>query len=274
MPENVIVSETSGPRLRAWLLLALEDLGGSGQRPAVHGRVEQLFGGSFTHEDRAARVVSGVPREPAWRNNLDSLYDRMKKSGHLQTVPRGGPWTLARSGEQELLALTPPGTSARVPVAEADLLRDFKPSDSTDYLSHVRGQVLVKSRSHEDVLMSYGSTIVRHGWAPTTSVHPRDLELHRGDDVCLGEVKVVYKGNATHAVREAVAQLLEYRHFHYPGGVSPVLLAIFSEAIGDAFVDYLGVLGIASVWREGLSWRGSQQATWLALVPEEASFGS
>lgn len=264
----VTVSETSGPRLRSWLLLALEDLGGKGPRPAVHGRVEKLYGHQFTREDRAARIVSGVPREPAWRNNLDSLYDRMKKTGHLETVARGGPWTLARAGKLEVLALAPAAAVPPAPIDEQTLLANFKPGDSSDYLAHLRGRVLVKSRSHEDVLDAYGRAVAKLGWIPTTAVHPRDLEVQRGqDEVGLIEVKVVYNGNAAHAVREAVGQLLEYSHFHYPSGVNPIKVAVFSEGVGEAFVDYLQMLGIATVWRDGTAWSGCRNAAQLDLVP-------
>lgn len=262
------VTETSGAKLRSWLLGAMSDLGGSGPRQAVHSKVEELFGDEFTADDIAARV-GRAGGEAAWRNNLDSLYDRMKKSGHMETLPARSPWTLAPSGTREALALAPRAPKVLPAIAESDLLSDFKPKDSGDYLSHVRGRVLVKSRSHEQVLRDYGTAIVRHGWAPSTSVHPRDLELRRGNEVCLAEIKVVYKGNATHAVREAVGQLMEYRHFHYSEDLRPVPLAVFSEAVGDGFVAYLQALGIAVVWQHGAAWRGSTKATRLGLVPTQ-----
>lgn len=266
MYQNAGVAETSGLKLRSWLLLALEDLGGSGPRQAVHSKVEQLFGDQFTSDDIAPRV--GRRGEAAWRNNLDSLYDRMKKSGHLETVAARQPWTLAQPGSQEVLALAPVTTSAPPPVDEDALLANFKPGDPTAYLAHLRGRILLKPRTHEDVLDAYGRGIARRGWAPTTAVHPRDLELQRGnDDVCLAEVKMVYNGNAARAVREAVGQLLEYRHFHYAPDARPVLLAVFSEPVGAAFTAYLQSLGIASVWRDGSAWAGSQKATRLDLVP-------
>lgn len=258
------MSETSGRRLRAWLLLALEGLDGSAPRRDVHALVKKLFGDEFSHEDRAPR--QGRRGEPAWQNNLDSLYDKMKKTGHLKPSTHGGNWTLDDPGLLELLALSPV-KNIQEPVAESSLMEDFKPKDSTDYLSHVRGQVLIKTREHELVLKSYGEAIAATGWKPITSVHPRDLELHRDDTVCLVEVKMVYKGNATHAVREAVAQLLEYRHFHYAADSQPVILAVFSESVGAAYVRYMQSLGVASVWRTTEGWNGSSMAAGGDLVP-------
>lgn len=191
----------------------------------------------------------------------------MKKSGDLKNVDRGAPWTLSASTEIELLSLAPPASRLRQPVEETDLLADFKPNDATAYLAHLRGRVLVKNRLHEDVLRSYGTSIVRRGWAPTTDVHPRDLELHKGDDVCLGEVKVVYAGDVTRAVREAVAQLQEYRYFHYARETGVVLLAVFSEPVGDAYASYMQTLGIASAWLQDAGWNGSPKAWRLSLVP-------
>src|SRR4051812_36621596 len=73
--QAVRVTETHGEILRRWLLTAVRDLGGAAPRKQVHTRVDELFGRDFTTEDLAPRVGRGG--EPAWRNNLDSLYDRL-----------------------------------------------------------------------------------------------------------------------------------------------------------------------------------------------------
>ena len=65
---------------------------------------------------------------------------------------------------------------------------------------------------------------------------------------------MVRQGRATSAVREAVGQLLEYRHFLFPSGSALVPIALFSEPIGEAFVTYLAGLGIAAVWKDGEQW--------------------
>lgn len=76
------------------------------------------------------------------------------------------------------------------------------------------------------------------------------------------EVKVVHRGDGQQASREAVAQLLEYRQFCYQGvdRSNVAMLAVFSEAIGPAFVAHLESLGIACVWAYETSWSGSPTA--------------
>jgi hypothetical protein len=99
------MSETTGGTLRRWLLAAVADLDGMAQRAEVHARVENLYGDKFTAQDRAPR--SGRPaQEPAWRNNLDSLYDRLKKQGVMLPSKARDPWRLSDIGLKEAASYT------------------------------------------------------------------------------------------------------------------------------------------------------------------------
>lgn len=256
------MTETSGPALRRWLLTAVLDLGGAAPRAQVHARVEHLFSSYFTPEDRAPRVGRG--EEPAWKNNLDSLYDRLKKRGYMVSSRASAPWQLSPLGLAEAHSLP------ELPVDEADLLRSFKPKDGGEYLAHLKGRVLKKQRLHEPLLDAYGMDMHRDGWQPITTVHPRDLELRRDHMVWVVELKVVYNGNGTEAARAALAQLLEYQHFYYPAHSKPGMIAVFSEPIGPAHVLFLDSLEVASVWRSGKGWNGSSFAISHSLVPMEA----
>jgi hypothetical protein len=91
--------------------------------------------------------------------------------------------------------------------------------------------------------------------------------LRKQNTLWLVEAKIVYHHNATQAVRAALAQLLEYRHYWYPGEKPTGLLALFSESVGPSHIDFLEDLGIASVWREGGRWTGSVSANAAELVP-------
>ena len=73
---------------------------------------------------------------------------------------------------------------------------------------------------------------------------------------------MVYNGNAAEAVRAAIGQLFDYRHFFYvvPKLPLPSLLALFSEPVGIAYVEFMESLSISSVWRSGGSWAGSPRA--------------
>lgn len=145
--------------------------------------------------------------------------------------------------------------------ASTDPLKNFTPKDSSDYLAHLAGRVLVKSRAHEKLVKDYGEWAKSQGFKPFT-LHPRDLVLEHPQGECLVEAKMLYDGNATKAVRAAVGQLFAYRHFFYVvhGQPLPSLLALFSEPIGGAYVEFLESLSIASVWRSAASWAGSPSA--------------
>ncbi|MET8559958.1 hypothetical protein ABZV75_04850 [Streptomyces flaveolus] len=251
--------ETPRATLRNWLLTAVADLGGSAPRADVHRQVEARFGHLFTADDRLPRV--GRPgREEAWRNSLDSLYHVLRTKGLMMPSTRGEPWRISPQGS---LAVAP----RPVPVEEAELLSDFFPKDSRDYIARLAGRELVKRREHEDLLRSYGQVMAKLGWRPSTTVHPRDLELTRGVETWLVEVKVVYEGNGTAAARAALAQLLEYRHFFYQDGSKPGMLALFSEEIGSAHVGLLRELGVRVAWRTQTGWNGDEDARSAGLVP-------
>ena len=257
---GVHMPETTGPALRRWLLAALADLGGAAPRRAVHARVEELFGSEFTAEDRRPR--RGRPGgEQAWRNNLDSLYDRFKKSGLMAPSRAHDPWTLTDVGRQE-------ATRHRLPaVSQDDLLSGFRPGSGEEYRTRLTAREIVSQRNHEPLLERYGTAASVVGWAPVTEgIYPRDLELRRGSDLWLVEVKVVYGGNATQAVRAVVGQLMEYRYYWY-GDRAPGLLGVFSECIGKEHARYLDSIGICSAWEEQSQWDGSRKASEARLIP-------
>jgi hypothetical protein len=95
-----------------------------------------------------------------------------------------------------------------------------------------------------------------------TNVHPCDLVVTGPQTEWLVEAKVV-KANAEIAVREAVGQLFAYRHFYYRlhGRPDPLLVALFSEAVGDAFTGLLSSLGIEAIWLEAGGWRTSSDSS-------------
>ena len=139
-------------------------------------------------------------------------------------------------------------------------LSEFKPKSDADYVAAVQANVQVRTRRHEKLIADFGAAAVNGEFVPATNVHPRDLTLERDGAHWLVEAKVVYKGDATSAVRAVVGQLLQYRHFLYKNGNQPKLLALFSESVGDAYVQFLEGLGIASVWRNAGAWSASTTA--------------
>lgn len=135
---------------------------------------------------------------------------------------------------------------------------DFKPKDEGDYIAEVARRTIVKSRTHEATLNRYASWAHGEGFT-ARSPHPVDLMLRRGSDLWLVEAKVLYRGNATNAVRGAIGQLFAYRHFLYSRD-DPALVALFTESVGDAYVGLLDSLDIRAVWPCGSGWCGSTAA--------------
>ena len=141
-------------------------------------------------------------------------------------------------------------------------LRGFKPKNSAGYLQHLQGRQLAKSRRHETLVNRYATWAEEAGFQ-VHSPHPQDLVLTQGTRSWLIEAKVIRNGNATEAVRAAVGQLLDYRHFLYrEAGVNDPdgLVALFTEEIGAAYIEFLHSLGIAAVWRTGARFSGSRDA--------------
>ena len=173
------------------------------------------------------------------------------------------------------LLLSAPGTISSPSLQQpagggptTDPLREFAPKSDSDYVAHLSGKRLVKSRRHETLVKQFGDHAAGLGLAPATNVHPRDMTLApSAQEEWLVEAKVVYNGNVTHAVREAIGQLLQYRHFLYPAGSAVRLLGLFSEPIGDAYVALLESLGITGVWKDGDGWAGSPTALRTGLLP-------
>ncbi|MDA0563634.1 DUF3578 domain-containing protein [Streptomonospora sp. S1-112] len=172
---------------------------------------------------------------------------------------------LAASGQDPMTpGDTPSDLKAPIP---SNALIEFRPKSDSDYIAHMKGHRIVKKRRHETLIAEYGTQIQKHGFQAATNVHPRDLLLHHGSKVWLVEAKVVYQGNATNAVRDAIGQLFTYRHFLHSTPPEPHMVALFTESIGQGYVDLLESLSIASVWKTRNGWHGSPSAENDSLIP-------
>ncbi|GGU64127.1 MrcB family domain-containing protein [Streptomyces lavendofoliae] len=143
-------------------------------------------------------------------------------------------------------------------------LSGFRAKSSESYYVDVQGGRQERTREHEALLLRFAQHAVACGYIPITrGVHPRDVVLrhHRSPGrEWLVEGKTVKPGQEYRAVREAVGQLYEYRHFYYEkkGQRPPYLLALFTHDIGE-FTDYLATLGIVAMWERPSGWGGSEQ---------------
>ncbi|MEV7373039.1 DUF3578 domain-containing protein [Streptomyces sp. NPDC090301] len=160
--------------------------------------------------------------------------------------------------------------------ADFDPLADFQPKDSGEYRVQISARQQVKQRNHEDLVKDFGLYAVGRGYTPITRLqHPKDLVLRQTKDSegkgaeWLVEAKIVRHGNATVAVREALGQLFEYRHFLYRERPAPFLIGLFSEEIG-AYAPYLEEQGVASIWRSDDGWNGSPRARDWGMTTESS----
>jgi MrcB-like, N-terminal domain len=194
-------------------------------------------------------AIHQLPDEPALRQDLSRSLELYQAA------------VLAK----RLLLQSQPGEIASSSVIQetvgdgADPLIGFKPKSADDYVTHMIGRTLIRSRRHERLVNSYASWARDHGFEASTE-HPVDLVLRRDKNTWLVEGNVLYVGNATDAVRAAIGQLLTYRYFLYEPTKATQLVALFAEPVGDAFVAFLEECGIASVWKDMNGWSGSKQA--------------
>ncbi|WP_059008683.1 MrcB family domain-containing protein [Streptomyces specialis] len=143
-------------------------------------------------------------------------------------------------------------------------LSGFRPKSDSDYIAHTPERTQVRTRRHETLISEFGKYIQTQGFEANTQVHPRDLMLTTITEEWLVEAKVVTNQNPTKAVREAVGQLFEYRHF-FCRESDPHLLALFTEDI-LTYADYLETLGIGSAWKTPEGWSGSRSAIEWGIV--------
>ncbi|MEU3570139.1 DUF3578 domain-containing protein [Kitasatospora sp. NPDC036755] len=152
-----------------------------------------------------------------------------------------------------------------------DALLHFAPKSDDEYVQTMVSREIVKTRKHETLVRDYGNHLHTNGFEVGTNVHPRDIVARNESTHWLIEAKVVRRGNATHAVREALGQLATYSFLLYPPKEQPKQLALFTEGIGDVYVRLLEHHGIASVWRSATGWSGSPSAVAAGLAEAVAA---
>ncbi|MFE4976659.1 MrcB family domain-containing protein [Kitasatospora sp. NPDC056651] len=201
--------------------------------------------------------VADLPSEDVLREDLrrfialyqDALVARewLRQTTHdvICTVRAEGTWTHEQS---------------------RDGLLHFAPKSDEEYVQTIEAREIVKSRKHETLVRDYGTHLHATGFEVGTNVHPRDIVARNDAAHWLIEAKVVRRGNATHAVREALGQLATYSFLLYSPDEQPKQMALFTEGIGDVYVRLLEYHGIASVWRSATGWSGSPTAVAAGLA--------
>ncbi|MER8037077.1 MrcB family domain-containing protein [Streptomyces hydrogenans] len=221
---------------------------------------------AYQHADIAARryVLANLPSEEELARDLEQAVALLS---HAVVVDRyAADLSFPTPNEPVVFSFAQhaPETDEEVP---------FLPGNDQDYVVTLKGGVERRRREHETLLVAFAThAIARSFEAQRKGIGLRDLILSRNDSSAawLVEVKQIQAGGHRKAVREAVAQLLEYRHAYYRqhDRPDPHLLAVFSGPIGG-FGPYLESLGIAAVWPVAdapLWWAGTSSAVEWGLV--------
>ncbi|MEU3476693.1 MrcB family domain-containing protein [Streptomyces sp. NPDC033754] len=223
---------------------------------------------AYEHADIAARRydIASLPSEEVLAQHLEQAVLLLS---HAAAVDRYFADVEFPTADEPTVFLAGGHTSP-----EGDGQGTFLPGNSEGYWVTLEGGSRRRKRDHERLLSEFAAHAAACSYEPiNTSIGYRDLILRaEGSSIeWLVEAKQVPTGGHRAAVREAVAQLFEYRHAYYrlADGADPHLLAVFSAPIG-AFGPYLETLGIAAVWPTGNdpgSWDGTFTAIAWGLVP-------
>lgn len=108
--------------------------------------------------------TSSLPLESVLREDLLRFIDLYQAAViSKRHLLQSSPGTIASSSVLKM-------TEARDP------LHDFKPKSDADYIAHIQGRRLQKSRRHETLVRQYGEEMQATGLQPSTP-HPLDLVL-------------------------------------------------------------------------------------------------
>jgi hypothetical protein len=178
--------------------------------------------------------------------------------GYLTKLPRewvsrwAGLSSLADALEGIQLDLAPLTSVAPNRVGRGDGL-SFKPKSAEDYVAVVRAQRQVKTRHHERLVTETARRLSESG-ATVSNPHPIDL-LMTAPSVVMFEAKALGDREPSAGVREAIGQLLEYRHYLGPPGAA--LCILLDRAPPAHVIEFVEeALGMMIAWVEGgvFSW--------------------
>ena len=124
---------------------------------------------------------------------------------------------------------------------------EFKPKADGDYIAVIKSAVQRRSRAHETLVRVAGELLQNAG-ATVATPHPRDLVMSAPTQLII-EAKILGTRHPGFAIREAIGQLMEYRHFLGPHGAK--LCILLDGNPGPALIAYVEeVLGFCILWVE------------------------
>ena len=141
----------------------------------------------------------------------------------------------------------------------------FKPKNEADYVALISERAQVKTRHHERLVRIAGHYFER-ATAVVSNPHPIDL-LMTAPHVVIFEAKAVGSRDPSFAVREAIGQLLEYRHYVGPSGAALCIL-LDKEPASHVVRFVEDAIGMGIAWLSGDSLLcGPKTASSLPGVP-------
>lgn len=124
----------------------------------------------------------------------------------------------------------------------------FNPKNASDYTALLKGGIQRRTRGHEALVRFAGETLQALG-AKVATPHPLDLVILEPLQVIL-EAKTTRGRSVGFAIRDAVGQLYEYRHFIGPKTARMCILV--DAPPGPDFVAYVeNVLELMLMWKDG-----------------------
>jgi hypothetical protein len=133
----------------------------------------------------------------------------------------------------------------------------FEGKDSGTHFRTMRTDKIEVTPLHENLIKQFVLVAEQFHWkAINKNIHPRDLILIKDEKTeVLVEAKVVSTRDAL-VVREAFAQLFEYKYkYHFEQNIP--LVALFNREISDENMKMLDYYGIKSIYLNAGKWEGS-----------------
>lgn len=226
----------------------------------VYPRIQEMYAmpPEWVREVKRKQIGTRVYTEPQWKNEIRWSRNTLRKSGFLDAQAPEGLWRLTDNGldaaqhgnaynltGEELALLSRAKRQRPQNRGATSSLATFVPKSAEDYTAFVRGGVQLRSRTHE-LLVSKAGEFFRNQGAVVTTPHPIDLVMVVPRTVIF-EAKITGDRDPIFAIREALGQLLMYRHFIGPRDAAAcVLLDRRPEAPLVDFVE--NTVGMLIAW--------------------------
>jgi hypothetical protein len=217
------LAELNAPDERAWLakwLTQMQDHGTTAAAPLLVYRPDELRAMQGYLTKMPSDWVHRWPKLSALESALSGVRQRLEALG-------------------ERVAPLPPKGSPVI---------TWKRSD--DYVAVLKGGTQRRTRAHEALVRSAGEAFQAAG-ASIATPHPLDLLITSPLEIIV-EAKSVGERPCGFAIREAIGQLHEYRHFIGPRAAN--LCILLDDQPTDAFVGYVEKeLRMMLLWKVGNS---------------------